>query len=161
MGGTLTASTYTEDNDQSVDPLSVIPQAPIPEELPKIYPSTSSPLLSVQDDAESVTPQQVPSTENYLLQHDGEYDEDKPLGPDVTPNETLADIESSVDKFEGGDEAAARKAVEDAMFVNSSENSEPPQDSNTMLFAQPDKNTPPPSMPPPVVPPFPIPDDKQ
>lgn len=160
MGGTLTASTYDEENGQSIDPLSVIPQASIPEDLPKIYPSTSSPLLSVQDDAESVTATQVPSTENYLLQHDGEYDEDKPLGPSVTPNETLADIENSVDKFEGGNEAAARKAVEDAVSANGANNSVPNQDLDAMPYAQSDENTPPPIMPPPVVPPFPIPDEK-
>ncbi|MEI6237153.1 MAG: hypothetical protein WCP03_00950 [Candidatus Saccharibacteria bacterium] len=158
MGGTLTASADSEDNDPSIDPLGDIPHASIPEELPNTYPSTSSPLLSVEDDAESILTQQVPSTENDLLQHDGEYDKDRLLGPEVRRNETLADIENSVDEFEGTE--TARKAVADAVSDYNPDLPEPTQALNAMpMFESDDQNTPPPSMPPPVVPPFPIPDE--
>jgi len=165
MGGTLTASSQDDVYDPSVDPLSVIPKADSTET--PGGESTPSPLLSVQDDSESVLADQIPSTDNPMLSHDGEYNVDKPLGPKVDNNETIEQIEDNVEKYEGSGQQekqqqeadAARRAVYEAVD-NAYDPTRP--DPIQSLNAQPmldedDLNGAPPMVPPPIVPPFPLP----
>jgi hypothetical protein len=166
MGGTLTANARPEDLEPSTDPLSAIPQADIVG-LPESEASTQSPLLSVQDDAESVLPEEVSSTDSPFLQHDGEYDVEKHLGPDIKNDDTLENIEATVEKYENSDQQerqqqdadAARRAVFEAVDNAYDPNRPDPIES---LNAQPmideeQLNGSPPIMPPPIVPPFPLP----
>lgn len=181
MGGTLTASTQEEDTyEPNVDPLSMIPQSafPAPE-----FPSTQSPLVSVQDDAESVSPTAIESTTSPHLASDGDTGIDKPLGPQVSGDSTLEDIEKSVEAFTGEevhkvaqeseavpDADAARRAVLDAMSANGGYDAlrpEPTQANGAQLFGD-NLNTPTDqplesvSPPPPIVPPpFPLQDENQ
>lgn len=179
LGGTLTASGSDNQDEPAIDPLGEIPQSvfPAPELPPSALPSTQSPLVSVQDDAESVAPQTVPSTESPQLTSDGETDTTKPLGPAITPDETLADIEKSVEDYTGSevhggtaavpDAEAARQAVLDAMNATGydANRPEPIESLNAMPLSdqipglvtdiQDDTST---DTPPPIVPPpFPLP----
>lgn len=179
LGGTLTASGNDNQDEPAIDPLGEIPQSvfPAPELPPSAMPSTQSPLVSVQDDAESVAPQTVPTTESPQLVSDGETDTTKPLGPAITPDETLADIEKSVEDYTGNevhgstaampDTEAARQAVLDAMNATAydANRPEPIQSLNAMPLSdqipglvtdiQDDTST---DTPPPIVPPpFPLP----
>lgn len=128
MGGTLTASTEDNAYEPSTDPLSAIPDSTFPAPDVTASASTPSPLLSSEDDAESVRAPEIPTTESVHLPTDGDTDPNKPLGPAVTDNETLEDIERSVETFTGEeihqqdssmpDAAAARQAVIDAVSAN-------------------------------------------
>ncbi len=173
MGGTLTASGDDDEDEPSTDPLSMIPESTFPA---SEIPSTQSPLVSVQDDAESVSAATIPSTESPQLPSDGESG-DKPLGPQVTPDETLADIEKSIEQFTGEevhktdepmpDAEAARQAVLDAMGAGGYDPNRPEplqsigaQPLGENLNAEPAVPELPPAIAPPIVPPpFPMPDE--
>jgi hypothetical protein len=165
-----------------VDPLTVIPQAGPLAETEKVI-STESPLLTTQHDAESPRALEVPTTPSPQLSDDGETQPStsKPLGPEVSPNNTLSEIESSVENFESDsnqDDAssadAARQAVLDAINQADPSPYEPPKQNIGAQFVPldtepqlvdpalvdqaetPPQNVPP-SVPPPLMPPFPIP----
>jgi hypothetical protein len=183
LGSPLRAET-SEESDVSVDPLASIPQAgPLGA---FDTPAVESPLLSTQHDAESPRAIEVPTTESTQLASDGETDiSGIPLGPVVTEDSTLSEIESSVESFENAipngnsmsnSEEDARKAVMNAInqgdpspFPTPNANvgaqfvpldSEPqvtePAPLQTDPSVMPAQDTPP-SVPPPLMPPFPIP----
>lgn len=186
MGGTLTASANdSETADPRTDPLGTIPESPDPlgaipqASYPESYlqaKSTQSPLLSVQDDAESVKATEIPTTESLQLGGDGESNPDMHLGPEVTDDKTLTEIESAVEEYTGEevhhdestqsqaqDAEAARQAVLDAMAASGGydENRPTPLEA---LGAQPlsspeDLHGNNDGAPPAVPPPFPIPED--
>ena len=165
------------------DPLTAIPQAGPLAESERII-STESPLLTTQHDAESPRAPEVPSTPSSQLSDDGEtnVDTNKPLGPEVSPESTLSEIESRVENFEAGNSQdatasadAARQAVMDAISQAGPSPYEPPKQNigaqfvpldtepsivDPAVFDQvqtlPDESAPP-SVPPPLMPPFPIP----
>jgi hypothetical protein len=134
-GGTFTASTVDEILTPPVDPLSQIPEQPAGEDL-GLLPSHQSPLISVQDDAESVSATEIESNTDPLLKDDGETSTtNTPLGPEVNGGDTLDKIEDAVEAYTGQpahstegvhedaatetepvpDEEAARQAVLDAV----------------------------------------------
>lgn len=178
MGGTLTGSTQDSVFEPSTDPLSAIPESPFP--APDVMTgqgSTQSPLLSVQDDAESVLAPEVPVTESPQLPSSGDTPPDI-LGPVVNDNETLEAIEQSVEQFTGEevhqgvaetpDAEAARQAVLDAMTAGGYDPKRPePLESvgaqplgENLNVAEPQIVDTPPTVPPPIVPPpFPLPDE--
>jgi hypothetical protein len=176
MGGTLTGSTQDEDVEPSIDPLSAIPESPFPApDFTNSQGSTQSPLLSVQDDAESVQPADIPTTESPQLPSSGDTPLPDTLGPQVSDSETLADIEKSVEQFTGEevhqedtltpDAEAARQAVLDAMSAGGYDPNRPePLESlgaqplgDNLNVVNPDSA---PIAPPPIVPPpFPLPDE--
>lgn len=117
-----------EPEESYIDPLAAIPQAgPLGA---NENPSTESPLLATQHDAESPLASETPSTPHSELIDDGETDINpatrKPLGPEVATDDTLSEIETNVAEYEGnqqaqpatedaGAEDAARRAVEQAI----------------------------------------------
>jgi hypothetical protein len=183
LGSPLRADT-DEDNQISIDPLASIPQAgPLGG---ADAPTNESPLLSTQHDAESPRAIEVPTTESTQLASDGETDiSGIPLGPVVTDDSTLSEIESSVESFENAipngnsitdAQEDARRAVMDAInqggpspFPTPNENlgaqfvpldTEPQVVEPATLQSDPNAvQSPdsPPSVPPPLMPPFPIP----
>ncbi|MFO0881905.1 MAG: hypothetical protein U0491_00440 [Candidatus Saccharimonadales bacterium] len=178
MGGTLTGSTQEDVIEPSVDPLSAIPESPFPApDFGSSQGSTQSPLLSVQDDAESVKAPDVPVTESPILPSSGDTPVIDTLGPQVSDSETLADIEKSVEQFTGEevhapepapDADAARQAVLDAMSAAGYDPNRPePLESvgaqplgENLNVVEPQVVDTPPTVPPPIVPPpFPLPDE--
>lgn len=192
-GGTLTANSQPEGLDPSTDPLTANSQdgymvggqgvdlQPIEaENKPEPVESTPSPLLSVQDDAESPSALDIQSTPDTMLPSDGESAA-KPLGPEVHTTDTLEQIEQTVGEFSGeiphadGESSeisadAARQAVLDAVSAAGGDYNpdrpEPIQSLNAQEFPEtPEPEMPqvdqatdtPPSVPPPIMPPFPIP----
>jgi len=111
MGGTLTASTQDDTYEPSTDPLSTIPDSPFPAPEGALSPAP------LPDNQDTVAPDISMDTP------------DKPLGPPVRDDETLAAIEQSVVDFTGEeihqpdaaptpDPDAARQAVLDAVTAS-------------------------------------------
>jgi hypothetical protein len=113
-GGTFTASTVDEILTPPVDPLSQIPEQPAGEDL-GLLPSHQSPLISVQDDAESVSATEIESNTDPLLKDDGETSTtNTPLGPEVNGGDTLDKIEDAVEAYTGQPAHSTEEAHEDA-----------------------------------------------
>ena len=176
----LNATNDTNAAEMADDPLASIPQAgPVAENY------DDSPLLSTQHDAESPRATEVPSTEDTRLSDDGETGTKPniPLGPNVSQDNTLSEIEANVENFEnqvnevaGASEEDARQAVMEAISQAGPSEYEPPQQNIGAQFVPLDSEVPPsdggqsqpapeqeptdppPSVPPPIMPPqFPIP----
>lgn len=149
IGGTLTANSEPEALDPSTDPLSAIPQGAFP-------------APDYSQAAKALTTDTSPEQESDF---DAKASPDPHLGPNVSPDETLADIEKSVHAYAGTEEPdtinsstdTARQAVLDAVTATGdfdpnrpdplqSVGSQPLQESNQ-------------SAPPSVPPPFPMPDE--
>jgi hypothetical protein len=163
VGGTLEPSTPTEPTN-TVDPLGGIPQGmfPAPD-----YSNDAKKL--VQDTNKSATA----STESDF---DSINSPDPYLGPQITPDKTLSDIEKTVGVFRGDvvhpnvnmvpDADAARQAVLDAVGAQGFDANRPkPLESigSQPLSGEPEPpkidNTAPMPAPPSVPPPFPMPND--
>ena len=184
MGGTLTAAGQPEAEEPSTDPLSTIPQSafPLPDYTtkapdPQPQPVNEPPVLLPVPPASQVDAV-VPGVEGADFDFPKEV-EDKPLGPDITANETLEQIEKSVEEYTGEEvhkpdvndgipnAEDARQAVIDAMTSAGYDQNrpEPLQALGSQPLSAPelhettplDQNagTPPPIVPPP----FPMPDD--
>jgi hypothetical protein len=177
LGSPLRADTSDALSEVSIDPLASIPQAGPLGSADTL--AGESPLLSTQHDAESPRAIEVPTTESSQLASDGETDVSAiPLGPVVSEDSTLSEIESSVENFENAiptgnsvanSEEDARKAVMDAINQGGPSPFPTPNENVGAQFVPLDTEpqvpeptpTPipdgPPSVPPPLMPPFPIP----
>lgn len=89
-------------------------ELPVIDPLAPVSDPTQSPLISVQDDAESFPSKDVPTTEHVQLTDDGVTDVTKPtepelpelpsqLGPEVETTDTLDKIEDAVQDYTGVD----------------------------------------------------------
>lgn len=93
-----------------IDPLA--PMSTSTSDDAKVPVDTQSPLLSVQDDAESVRPTEVLQTPHVQLPDDGETAVTQPLGPIVQATDTLDQIEDKVEVYEGAELPAIEVAPE-------------------------------------------------
>jgi len=170
-GGTLNANVQPEVLESSIDPLGTIPQSAFPA---PDYTTMTHVATPQQAAAESV----IAASATAESDADDAFPKeviDRPLGPQVTPSSTLADIEKSVEAFTGEqphqpsvndvipNAESAREAVLKAMTAAGYDQNrpEPIQALNAQpLPAQEVIDTPPnPAAAPPIVPPpFPIPD---
>lgn len=174
MGGTLTASTMDDEmSELSSDPLSGIPQSSYPE---SDIPVAPMPLLGVKESTQETLSSDSADIPTATVSEPVSAPE-VPLGPDVSIDKTLAEIESSVQNYTdeqahhdeelARDAEAARQAVLDAMAAGGYDENRP--EPIVSLGAQPlsgvddlNNNQPPvtPDSPPPSVPPpFPLPDE--